>query len=165
MNKKKSLEILFKSYLRGMFNICLRMLNNKQDAEDVLHDAFYSAFTNYDKLKDKNKFGSWLKKIVVNHCVSFVRHKINFVEINEVPEEIENENDNWLQELSMQDVNSEICKLPDGARVVFNMFLLENYSHKQIAEMLNISESTSKSQYSRAKQILRNKLKSKLNDE
>ncbi len=164
MNNKKSLELLFKSYSRGMFNICLRMLNNRQDAEDVLHDAFYAAFMNYGKLNDKEKFGSWLKKIVINHCVSFVRKKVYFVDIEEYNEVSCDEDIGWLQELSMKDINNEIRKLPDGCRIVFNMFLLDNYSHKAIAEMLDISESTSKSQYRRAKQILKNKLKVKLNN-
>ncbi len=162
MNKNKQIEILFKSYFRGMYNICLRMLNNKQDAEDVLHDAFYSAFINYHKLKDKDSFGAWLKRIVVNHCVSFVRKKIHFLDIEKFDASLDNEVDEWMQELSMSDINNEIMKLPDGCRVVFNMYLLEDYSHRQIAEMLDISESTSKSQYHRAKKILRTKLQRQL---
>lgn len=159
---KNSLEKLFKSYARGMYNICIRMTGNKQDAEDILHDAFYTAFVNYDKLKKKESFGSWIRTIVVNHCVSFVRKKIHFVDIELHEADTNDDDTTWMHSLSMSDINAEIQQLPDGSRVVFNMFLLENYSHKQIAEMLDISESTSKSQYHRAKQLLRDKLTKKL---
>lgn len=158
----KSLEALFKSYARGMYNICLRMTGNKQDAEDILQEAFYLAFVNMNKLKKIESFGAWLKKIVVNKCISFLRKQIHFVDIDSTYQEISEKDEDWMNELSMKDINQEIQQLPDGSRVVFNLYLLENYSHKQISELLGISESTSKSQYHRAKSILRTQLKKKL---
>ena len=160
--KNLKVEALFKSYARGMYNICLRMTGNKQDAEDILQEAFYQAFVNIDKLKKMESFGAWLKKIVVNKCIWFLRKQIHFVDIESTKQKQEPEDEDWMNELSMNDINKEIHKLPDGCRVVFNLFLLENYSHKQIAEMLDISESTSKSQYHRAKGILKIQLKKKL---
>lgn len=138
------------------------MTGNKQDAEDILQEAFYLAFVNISKLKKMESFGAWLKKIVVNKCISFLRKQIHFVDIESTNQNINDETEDWMQELSMKDINNEIKQLPDGCRVVFNLYLLENYSHKQIAELLDISESTSKSQYHRAKSLLRNQLKKKL---
>ena len=145
-----------------MYNICLRMTGNKQDAEDILQEAFYLAYINISKLKKIESFGAWLKKIVVNQCILFLRKQIHYVDIESTSENTDNEEDNWMQEISMNEINKEIQQLPDGSRIVFNLFLLESYSHKQIAEMLEISESTSKSQYHRAKNILRTQLKKKL---
>ena len=138
------------------------MTGNKQDAEDILQEAFYLAFVNISKLKKMESFGAWLKKIVVNKCISFLRKQIHFVDIESTNQNINDETEDWMQELSMKDINNEIKQLPDGCRVVFNLYLLENYSHKQIAELLDISESTSISQYHRAKSLLRNQLKKKL---
>jgi len=138
------------------------MTGNKQDAEDILQEAFYLAFVNINKLKKMESFGAWLKKIVVNKCISFLRKQIHFVDIESTKENLNEEEEDWMHEISMADINKEIQQLPDGCRVVFNLFLLENYSHKQIAELLDISESTSKSQYHRAKGILRIQLRKKV---
>jgi RNA polymerase sigma factor (sigma-70 family) len=138
------------------------MTGNKQDAEDILQEAFYLAFVNFDKLEKIDSFGAWLKKIVVNKCISFLRKQIHFVDIESTNHNQSDNDENWMKEIAMEEINKEIQQLPDGCRVVFNLYLLENYSHKQIADLLNISESTSKSQYHRAKSILRTQLKKKL---
>ena len=144
-----------------MYNICLRMTSNKQDAEDVLQDAFFQAYVNIKKLKSIDSFGAWLKKIVINQCLKFLKSRILFMDIDSVTQEDENISDDDINEYSMQQINQEIQELPDGCRIIFNLFLLENYSHKEIAAMLNISESTSKSQYQRARKLLQKRLKSK----
>lgn len=159
--KRKSVEALFKSYTRGMYNICLRMTGNKQDAEDVLQDAFFQAYVNINKLRSIDSFGSWIKKIVINQCLKFLRSRVLFIDIDTVDQEIEDFPEDDIQEYPTEQINKFIRELPDGCRIVFNLYLLENYSHKEIGEMLNISESTSKSQYQRARQLLQKKLKSK----
>ena len=159
--RKKTVEALFKSYTRGMYNICLRMTGNKQDAEDVLQDAFFQAYVNIDKLRSFDSFGSWIKKIVVNQSIKFLRSRVLFLDIETVNQEFEDIPGDEIGEYPMEEINKCIRELPDGCRIVFNLYLLENYSHKEIAEMLNISESTSKSQYQRARQLLQKKLKSK----
>lgn len=138
------------------------MTGNKHDAEDILQEAFCLAFVNMNKLKDIDSFGAWLKKIVVNQCILFLRKQIHFIAIDKINQDAEDEQDDWIGEISMDVINKEIQCLPDGCRVVFNLYLLENYSHKQIGEMMGISESTSKSQYHRAKNILKVQLKKKL---
>ena len=157
---QKSIEAHLKSYSRGMYNLCLRMLNNKQDAEDVLQEAFCKAYVNLKKLKDHASFGAWLKRIVVNECLKFLKSRIHFADIDVADQELDS--DFVQNELSLQIINDEIRKLPDGCRVVFTLYLLEDYAHKQIAELMNISESTSKSQYQRARQLLQKQLKTRL---
>ena len=144
-----------------MYNICLRMTSNKQDAEDVLQDAFFQAYININKLRSIDSFGAWIKRIVINQCLKFLRSRILFSDIDSVNQEDENVSDDDINEYSMQQINNEIWELPDGCRIIFNLFLLENYTHKDIAEMLNISESTSKSQYQRARKLLQKRLKNK----
>jgi len=150
-------------HARQMFNICLRITANKQDAEDIIQEAFIKAYTKYDSLKSEAAFYSWLRRIVVNEAISFKRGKIYFPETDLTSIESENKNnDEWnYSNISFDTINEEIKKLPDGARLIFNLHLLENYSHKEIAQMLEISESTSKSQYHRAKELLKKELKEK----
>lgn len=158
-NNNKTVEKLFKSDARRMYNICFRMMGNKQDAEDVLQDAYYKAYVNFDKLESIERFSAWLRKIVVNQCIAFHRQHIYFADIDLDNKDLLDEaEDNWMHNVSMKVINNAIQKLPDGARIIFNLYLLENYSHKQIADMLEISQSTSKSQYYRAKQLLREQL-------
>lgn len=159
--KKKSVEALFKSYSRGMYNICLRMTSNKQDAEDVLQDAFFQAYVNIEKLKSIDSFGAWIRKIVINQNLKFLKSRILFMDIEKADHEDQDVSEDEVSDYSMDQINKEILELPDGCRIIFNLFLLENYSHREIAEMLNISESTSKSQYQRARRLLQKQLKSK----
>lgn len=157
--QRKLIEEKFKDYRHGMYNICLRMTGNVSDAEDVLHDAFIKAFSKINQLSSIEFFGPWLKRIVVNMCVEHLRKKKMFDALDQQAEEIADEQ-NEVIEASMEVINSAIQELPDGCRAVFNLYLLENYPHKEVAKLLGISESTSKSQYHRAKNILKSKLKS-----
>jgi RNA polymerase sigma factor (sigma-70 family) len=135
------------------------MVGNKQDAEDILQDAFYIAFLNIKSLRSEESFGAWLKKIVINQCLKFLRARIVFADLDPEKDDFEEKNDIDMYDLPMSEINNKICMLPDRCRMVFNLYLLENYNHRQIAEMLEISESTSKSQYQRARQLLQKQLK------
>ena len=141
-----------------MYNICLRVIGNKQDAEDVLQDAFYLAYSNIKSLKSVDSFGAWIKRIVINQCIKFLRSRVHFADIELAKQEYEDNPDIDLHEFTMKDINTEIQKLHDGCRIIFNLYLLENYTHRQIAEILDVSESTSKSQYQRARQLLQKQL-------
>lgn len=134
------------------------MTGNKQDAEDILQDAFFLAYTNLGKLRSMDSFGAWLKRIVINQGILFLRSRIHFSEVETLEEEEEEIQDFGLQEHTMQRINKAIQELPDGCRIVFMLFLLEDYTHKEIAEALHISESTSKSQYHRARKLLQERL-------
>ena len=143
-----------------MFSICRRFIDNNADAEEVLQDSFVKAFTKIGKLKDSPKFGSWLKRITINECVNFITKKKIILE--ELTDSVQNRayDDDGQFDINPEILKKEISNLPDGCRVIFNLYLIEEYRHKEIAKMLNITESTSKSQYQRAKQLLRNRLTS-----
>jgi RNA polymerase sigma-70 factor (ECF subfamily) len=146
-----------------MYNIAIRFLNNKMDAEDILQESFITAFNKLDELKSDAAFGSWLKRIVINNSISFLRkNKMHFEDVNDISSkeiidsyEIENETDPGL-------VNNAIKELPDGARSILVLHALEGYKHREISKMLNISESTCRTQYKRALGLLNNKLKHKI---
>jgi RNA polymerase sigma-70 factor (ECF subfamily) len=139
------------------------MVPNKIDAEDVLQDAFVSAFRNLEGYRGDSSFGAWLKKIVINKCIDFLRRKRSIM-FDELTEQTANTgtSDEGIPEFDPASLHHAVKELPEGARVVFNLFCLEGYRHKEIAETLGISESTSKTQYLRARNMLQEKLKSTL---
>ncbi len=147
-----------------MFNICFRIVGSQEMAEDVLQEAFVSAFQNLKSYQGKASFGAWLKRIVVNRAISYLRK--NQLELVMIDDKIDVEDDAGIDEnelaLKVETIRSAIQKLPNGFRVVFSLYLLEGYDHKEIAEILQISESTSKSQYNRAKKKLKEILKEEI---
>jgi RNA polymerase sigma-70 factor (ECF subfamily) len=132
------------------------MTNDVDEASDVLQEAFISAFNNLGTYKGTASFGAWLKKIVVNKSINHIRSKkMNLVSLDEVEpvsEDVVNDEDLYLD---IEKIKSGIELLPDGYRIVFSLYLLEGYDHKEISQILGITESTSKSQYNRAKAKLR----------
>ena len=159
---------LYKQYVQAIYNICLRMVLNQLDAEDIVQETFISAFKNLSSYRGEASFGSWLKKIAINKTLNFLRKKkLRFTYFDDTKKAITEghvweENENNLFTIAPEKVHELIKKLPDKARIVLNLYLLEDYKHKEIAEMLGISESTSKSQYLRAKELLREHLKKEL---
>jgi RNA polymerase sigma-70 factor (ECF subfamily) len=156
---ESSYKALYSKYAKAMYNICLRLLNNNEDAEDVLQESFIIAFKKLRELKDPSTFGGWLRRIVINNCHQQGRKvKLSFEELDE-SEEILDDDINWINDLPMSEVHFAIKNLPDGCRKVFLLYTSENYTHKDIADLLQIAESTSKSQYLRAKKLLQQQLK------
>ena len=155
---------LYKLYSKAMYNTCIRMLPNNAEAEDILQEAFISAFRNLKQFKGDSTFGVWLKRIVVNKCISQLRkNKPVLVELEN--SEIENKNsfkESDYFSLNPEYIHQAIKELPEGSRVVFTLFALEGYKHKEIGKVLGVSESTSKSQYIRARSILMKKLNKKI---
>ncbi|MCW3085474.1 MAG: polymerase [Bacteroidetes bacterium] len=151
---------LYNLYSKAMYNISYRIVNNKDEAEDVLQEAFLKAFQNIQKFENAMAFGGWLKKVVINRSIDLVRkRKINFVAIDDKTQGIEEEEEN--AEYEVETLRSCILELPDNYRIVLTLFLFENQSHKEIATLLNISEGTSKSHFHRAKKKLLTLLKEK----
>jgi RNA polymerase sigma-70 factor (ECF subfamily) len=150
---------LYQQFCKAMFNICFRMTGNRSDAEDVLQDAFVAAFKNLHQLKEDVQFGGWLRRIVINECIKHSKKSFYWNEWEEVHHEHRTEDPaEWWQQIDMAMVHHQIKNLPDGCRQVFNLYVVEDFSHKQIADNLGISESTSKSQYFRAKQLLKERI-------
>ena len=149
---------LYGLYSKAMYNVCLRITNNEDDTKDVMQEAFISAFQNLGSYKGEASFGAWLKRIVVNKAINHIKRKrMEFTELNPGIDEMQEEQPDLTneQELTVEKIKNAIVKLPDGYRLVFSLYLLEGYDHQEIAGILNISESTSKSQYNRAKKKLR----------
>ncbi|MBD2714492.1 RNA polymerase sigma factor [Microvirga sp. STR05] len=151
---------IYKRYSKAMFNASLRITGDYAEAEDVLQEAFLSAFRELHSYKGDSSFGSWLKRIVINKSINCLRNRrLQLVPLGEQhdaagPETAdfgpENEETNWRADV----VRRCVQELPDGYRVVLSLYLLEGYDHAEIAGILGITESTSKSQYSRARKKL-----------
>ncbi len=140
-----------------MFNVGYRITKSEEDAEDVLQEAFISAFRNLDNYRGDATFGAWLKRIVVNKAINALNKRkhelIPDVEQWDVAEE--DSVTEYREDLTVERVKKAIEKLPDGYRTVLSLYLLEGYDHQEIGEIMGISESTSKSQLNRAKARLK----------
>lgn len=151
---------LYKSYAKSMYNVCLRMVGNAADAEDLLQNSFIDVFRKLHSFRYEAAIGAWMKRIVVNNCINFLRkRKVHFQELEDRHTNIIEEPSFHSTELDVKPIHEAIQQLPDGYRVVLSLYLLEGYDHKEISEILNVSESTSKSQYSRARRRLKEILK------
>lgn len=151
---------LYKKYSKAMFNICLRMVTDQSEAEDVLQNSFIDVFAKLKYFRFESTPGAWIKRIVVNNCINYLRKsKIEFQSADYIPEMADtSENDDV--DFNIDIVKKAINVLPDGYRMIFCLYTMEGYDHGEIAEILNISESTSKSQYSRARSKLYEIMKS-----
>ena len=142
---------LYKLYSKAMYNICYRMLNHKTDAEDMLQEVFTDAFTRIKTFRFDSTIGAWLKRITVNKCINEInKRKVRLDFVEEVPEILHQEEDEIVG-ITVDKVKSAMEKLPDGSRIIFSLFLLEGYDHEEISQIMNISPSTSKTQYMRAR--------------
>jgi RNA polymerase sigma factor (sigma-70 family) len=148
---------LYNLYKRAMFNVSYRITGREEDAEDALQEAFISAFRNLESYRGDAAFGAWLKRIVVNKAINVLKKR----KYETMPEEeqwdvAEEESPvEYKEEFTVDRVKKAIDQLPDGYRSVLSLYLLEGYDHQEIAEILGVSESTSKSQLNRAKNKLR----------
>ncbi len=150
---------LYKIYYKPMYSVSLRIVNNEADAEDIMQEAFLKAFQKINSYRGEVSFGAWLKKIVINRSLDYLKkRKLHFNELTQQIPDI-SETDNSYQDINLLAINNAIRKLPDGYRVVLSLFLLEGYSHKEISKILGISNSNSRTQYLRAKNKLRELLK------
>ena len=138
-----------------MKGVCLRYAYNEHEAEDLLQDSFIKAFNKIESYQNKGALGGWLRKLTLNTALEQYRKNKNInqtIELNEVNNSIEDE---AIENLELEDLVKKIQQLPIGFRTVFNLYAVEGFNHREIGEMLNISDGTSKSQYSRARQLLR----------
>jgi len=146
---------LYNQYSRAMYNLAHRILNNREDAEDILQETFVECFRSLDSFRFESTFGAWLKKITVNKCINFIKKKkIELVFPDTLPATVSEEDEEVSYDTGK--IMNGIELLPDGYRIILTLYLLEGYDHSEISQILGISESTSKSQYSRAKEKLRN---------
>jgi RNA polymerase sigma-70 factor (ECF subfamily) len=148
-------------YAEDMMLLCLRYITNGEDAKEILMDSFLGFFKNMKSFTwyGEGSVKAWLKKIVVNNCLGHLRKKNPaFIANGELPHECADDSETALDALNAKQILRMIHTLPDGYRAVFNLYVFEGMNHKEIAEALNISESTSKSQLHRARAILKGKI-------
>ena len=139
--------------------VCLRYAKNQAEAEDILQDGFVKVFSNMHKFQPYGSFEGWVRRIFVNTAIEYYRQRRRFM-INDI--ELENQDfefsDDVLDKMAAEEIIALIKDMPDGYRMVFNMYAIEGYSHKEIADELGISVGTSKSQYSRARSYLQKQM-------
>jgi RNA polymerase sigma factor (sigma-70 family) len=153
---------LYNQYSKAMYNLAYRMLNNREDAEDMLQEVFIECFRNLESFRFESAFGAWLKKIVVNKCINHLKKKkIDLALCDTLPQVAAEEEEETNYDT--RKIFKGIEMLPDGYRIILTLYLLEGYDHTEISQILGISESTSKSQYSRAKEKLKNIISKKEN--
>lgn len=160
-NRKAQFE-LYQLFYRQMYNASLRIVQDTQEAEDIMQESFLTAFEKLNTYRGEVPIGAWIRRIVVNRSLDALRkRKVEFEtpdEIKDVPEET----DHFEAELSVEQVKECMMELPDNARTILSLYLLEGYDHEEISEILNITNSTSRSQFARAKKKLQDKIREKI---
>ncbi|MBX2875706.1 MAG: sigma-70 family RNA polymerase sigma factor [Saprospiraceae bacterium] len=157
---RKAQQMLFDRFSPKMMGVCRRYLKTQEDAEDVLIEAFYKVFNNLPQFKAHGSFEGWIRRIVVNECLMFLRRKHNFNLTVEIDQNLDVKTTVTTQDqLEADDILALLERLPTGYRTVFNLYVLEGYKHREIAEILGISINTSKSQLILAKKKLQQLLK------
>jgi RNA polymerase sigma-70 factor (ECF subfamily) len=149
---------LYSLYDKAMYNICYRMTGQQEEAEDMLQESFTYAFSRLGSFRFESSFGAWLKRIVVNTCINHLKkRRVDLVYTEQHSDPAPDNDFVDYEEISfrVEQVNKAVEKLPEGYRIVFSLYLLEGYDHKEIAEILGVSESTSKSQFLRAKKKIK----------
>ena len=159
---RKAQYELYKLYSKSMLNVCVRVVNHIGEAEDVLQEAFLDAFCNLHTFRGQSTFGAWLKQIVVNKAINHLRQrKMQLVDIegygygdddHDIADDAPTDEEGI--QMDVERVRRGIAQLPEGYRVVLSLYLFEGYDHEEIGEILNISESTSRTQYMRGKKKL-----------
>ncbi len=151
-------KLLYDRYTPKMFGVCLRYCRSREDAEDVLVEGFFKVLTNIHQFRGAGSFEGWIRRIMVNEALMFLRKRHNFLLTVEVSNIEIKTNLNIEDELMAADILALLDKLPTGYRTIFNLYVLEGYKHREIAEILGISINTSKSQLILAKKRLRSLL-------
>ncbi len=153
-----AMKMLYEQLAKEMLTTSFRITKNLEDSEDILQEAFLKSFQDINSLKEPAKYVGWLKRIVINKSLNSIKKKIRFDTIENIPEPLEEDDSSWYEDISFEKIRVHIQKLPEGSRQIFSLYLLEGYKHKEIAEILNISISTSKSQYQYALKLLKEML-------
>jgi RNA polymerase sigma-70 factor (ECF subfamily) len=157
---KKAQELFYQQLAPQMYGICIRFSANRADADDILQEGFIRVFTNLNGFRGEGSIEGWVRKTIVNTAINFYKKRIkrgisvelDYIKINP------NRKSFIIEKMAADDLLELIRNLPDGYRTVFNLNVIEGYTHKEIGEMLEISENTSKSQLSRAKAMLKRRI-------
>lgn len=160
---RKFQQMLYDMLSAKMFGVCLRYANEYNSAQDLLQEGFVKVFKNIDKFRGEGSFEGWVRRIFVNTAIEHYRRQVNLYALHESEVSyFENYQENALEILKHEDVLKMIQKLSSGYRTVFNLYVIEGYSHKEIADTMGISEGTSKSQLARARYLLQKMIMGKV---
>ncbi len=156
---------LYEAFKAPMFRLCLRYAGSREEAEDLLQEGFVRVFTDLHQYRGQGPLGAWVRKVVLNVALQHLRRQKNapaILDIETLPELPGEAAESLFGQLRAKALTALLQQLPPGYRTVFNLFVMEGHSHREIAEMLGISENTSKSQLSKAKAMLRSMLEKSL---
>ncbi|GAA4065240.1 RNA polymerase sigma factor [Flavobacterium cheonanense] len=156
-NNRHAQHKIYSKFSPKMLSVCRQYIKDLHQAEDIMITAFMKVFTNLKNFKHEGSFEGWIRRIMINECISYIRvqKKVKFIEDENYFEESFN---NIESQFSVEDIQFLIDNLPDGYKMVFNLYAIEGYKHQEIAEMLGINEGTSKSQLSHARKMLQNSI-------
>jgi RNA polymerase sigma-70 factor (ECF subfamily) len=156
-NNRHAQHKIYSKFSPKMLSVCRQYIKDLHKAEDIMITAFMKVFTNLKNFKHEGSFEGWIRRIMINECISYIRvqKKVKFIEDENYFEESFN---NIESQFSVEDIQFLIDNLPDGYKMVFNLYAIEGYKHQEIAEMLGINEGTSKSQLSHARKMLQNNI-------
>ena len=160
-NNRQAQHLLYTKYASKMLSTCRQYIKDTHHAEDVMLTGFMKMFTSLKKFEHKGSFEGWIKRIMIHECIDYLRVKKNSFNHKNIEDIVYSEKeDNYEMEgdFSVDDIQFIIDKLPDGYKMVFNLFVIEGYKHNEIAKLLHISEGTSKSQLSHAKKMLQSQI-------
>lgn len=162
--ERKFQEELYRIHSPKMYAVCLRYSKDPDEAQDILQDGFVKVFRNIEKFRNEGSFEGWLRRIFVNTAIEHYRKKANVFSISEQVEVgLEDNSPDVFEKMAAADVMKIVNELSPGYKAVFNMYVIEGYNHKEIADILGITEGTSKSQLARAKGMLQKIIKEKYN--
>ena len=149
-------RFLYQRFASIMYGVCLRYSENQEDANDLLQEGFIKVYRNLDKFRGEGSFEGWIRRIFINTSIEHFRKKVKLYNVSEVQENTVEDTDlNALDSLAVKDIMKIINELSPGYKQIFNLHVIEGFSHKEIADMLGITEGTSKSQLARAKAVLK----------
>lgn len=158
-------KCIYQKYAQAMFNVAVRMTADESLSKDIIQESFIKVFSKLDRFQGNSSLGAWIKRITINTAIDQLRLTTKFrTEPIEYVYDQQEETVDDQTELNVKRIHQAIKELPEKCRVIFNLYQMEGYKHAEIAEWLNISESTSKSQYVRAKKLLRISLKKRLHE-
>ena len=160
-NDRKAQTAFYNLYKGKLMGVCRRYTRTPDEAEDIYQEAFIKIFNNIQALEKAGAVGAWVRKTVIHTAINYYHANLKFQNNTDYDNILLSNNDypNVLVGLSNEELLTLINQLPDGYRMVFNLYVIDGYSHAEIAELLGVSENTSKSQLSRAKELLRKQLK------
>ena len=159
-NDPKAQEFFYKRFSRRMYGMCLRFARNTLEADDILQEGFIKVFTYLKDFRQDGSLEGWIRRTIINTAINYYHSKENEWKETSIDkaEAYQNGSDDIIGKISAEDLLKIIQELPKGYRMVFNLYVIEGYNHQEIAEMLKISENTSKSQLSRARVALQERL-------